>query len=68
MSVNNPKCPENQSKTPRSLNVRLSTRITRLPIVAMNDYRHFATGPYSRGESGHKWFYVVESGVMWLSG
>ena len=22
---------------------------TRLPIVTMNDYRHFATGPYSRG-------------------
>ena len=20
-----------------------------IPIVAMNDYRHFATGPYSRG-------------------
>ena len=39
-------------KTPGSLNVRLSTRITRLPIVAMNDYRHFATGPYSRGGVG----------------
>ena len=41
--------PKISQKTPRSLNVRLSTRITRLPIVAMNDYRHFATGPYSRG-------------------
>ena len=41
--------PKISQKTHGSLNVRLSTRITRLPIVAMNDYRHFATGPYSRG-------------------
>ena len=45
--------PKISQKTPRSLNVRLSTRITRLPIVAMNDYRHFATGPYSRGDFEH---------------
>ena len=47
MSVNIPKCLDNLSK---SLYERLPTRITRLPIVTMNDYRHFATGPYSRGE------------------
>ena len=53
MSVNNPKCPENQSTNSRKFEcraLRLSTRITRLPIVTNNDYRHFATGPYSRGE------------------
>ena len=29
---------------------------SRLPILTMNDYRHFSTGPYSRGAKG---VYVV---------
>ena len=45
-------------KTPGSLNVCLSTRITSLSIVTMNDYRHFPTGPYSRGDAANCLYYT----------
>ena len=35
---------------------------TCLPIVTMNDYRHFATGPYSRGAISTERFWQISAG------